>query len=84
MHQWSVMAKYLIWVTTLSLSLVSPIVLSLLGARYLQARFSLGSWLMPAAIVLGLGAGAINLLKFFRFMQKEADSRIREDDDEPV
>ena len=70
MSQWSTMAKYLIWVTALSASLIGPVVLCVLGAMYLQERYLLGGWLMPAAIVLGLGGGAANLLRFFRFMQK--------------
>ena len=84
MNQWSVMGKYLIWVTTLSFSLIGPVVFCLLGASYLQKRFLLGGWLMPTAIVLGLIGGAANVLRFFRFMQKEAEKDVREDNDGPV
>ena len=67
--------RYLVWVSALSASLAGPIALCVLGGLYLQARFSLGGWVMPVAIFLGLGAAAANLLKFFRFMQSEAEKR---------
>lgn len=84
MGQWAVLSKYLVWVTALSASLAGPVVLCVLGARYLQERFSVGGWLMPVAIVLGLGAAGANLLKFFRFVQKEAEKPSSEDKDEPI
>ena len=73
--------KYLVWVTALSASLIGPIALCVLGAVFLQQRFSLGGWIMPVGIFLGLGAAAVNLLKFFRFMQKEAEKRDQNQED---
>ena len=73
--------KYLVWVTALSASLVGPVALCVLGAMFLQQRFSLGGWVMPLAIFLGLATAAANLLKFFRFMQKEAEKREQNQED---
>ena len=73
--------KYLIWVTALSASLVGPIALCVLGAMFLQERFSLGGWVMSLAILLGLIAAGANLLKFFRFMQTESDKRGHKQED---
>jgi F0F1-type ATP synthase assembly protein I len=72
--------KYLVWVTALSASLAGPIALSVLCAYWLQQRFAVGGWVMPVAIFLGLGGAAVNLMKFFRFMQKESEKG-REDKD---
>ena len=36
---------------------------------------------MPLAIFLGLATAAANLLKFFRFMQKEAEKRDQNQED---
>ncbi|MDR3767592.1 MAG: AtpZ/AtpI family protein [Butyricicoccus sp.] len=71
--------KYLVWVTTLSASLVGPLVVCVLAALWLQDRFALGSWIMLVAIALGLATAASNLLKFFRFMQKESEHHNQED-----
>lgn len=71
--------KYLVWVSTLGVSLAAPILLGVLGAHWLQTRFSLGSWCMVLGIVLGLATAGVNLAKFLRFMQREANKRDKED-----
>lgn len=71
--------KYLVWVTALSASLIGPPVVSVLAAMWLRRSFGLGAWVMVAAIVLGLAAAGSNLLKFFRFVQKESEHKDQED-----
>lgn len=72
--------KYLVWVSSLSASLITPIVICVLFAGWLQKRFLLGGWVMGVAIVLGLLTAVMNLVKFFRFVQQQAEKSSREED----
>lgn len=71
--------KYLVWVSALSASLVTPIVICVLAAQWLKRHFSLGSWVIIAAIAIGLAAAGLNLIKFFRFVQKQANQNSKEE-----
>lgn len=84
MNSWRIAAKYLVWVTSLSASLITPPVLCAFAAGWLQGRYGIGSWLMPAAILFGLGGSAVNLRNFFRYVQQEAEKHPREDDDDTI
>lgn len=67
--------KYLVYVTSLGASLTAPLVVCVLGAMWLRDKFSLGGWVMVPAILLGLATGGWNLIKFFRFTQREAERK---------
>lgn len=71
--------KYIVWVSSLSASLITPIVICVLGAGWLQKKFSLGGWVMGAGIILGLLTAVMNLVKFFKFVQQQAEKSSRED-----
>lgn len=71
--------KYLVWVTALSASLIGPPVVSVLAALWLRRTLALGAWVMVLAIALGLAAAGANLIKFFRFVQKESEHNDQED-----
>lgn len=71
--------KYLLWVTQLGASLAAPLILCALVGRWLQLHFSLGGWVMAISIFLGLATALLNLFKFFKVIQKEADYKKQED-----
>ena len=51
--------RELIWLTQLGLSIVCPLLLSVLGAVWLRNRFDLGNWVIFLGIALGFaGAGS--------------------------
>lgn len=63
----------IVYFTQLGLSIATPPVLCLMGAIWLQKRFTLGDWVLIAAIVLGFGAGVSNFIQFLKHMKKEQD-----------
>ncbi len=71
--------KYLVWVSALSASIVTPIVICVLGAYYLKEHFSLGGWVMIVSIIVGLLSAGVNVMKFFRFVQSQADKNSDEE-----
>ena len=50
----------------LGFTIVTPPIVLALIAHYLQQKFSLGSWVIAAAIVLGLIAAASGVYGFYR------------------
>lgn len=49
----------LIWIPQFGISVAAPLVIFILLAGWLQSRFSLGSWVMAAGIILGLITAAV-------------------------
>ena len=60
------LARMLALFGQLGFTIVTPPVALALGAYALQRRFSLGSWIMLLAIVLGLIAAASGAYQFYR------------------
>lgn len=67
--------RWLAWVTTLSLSLITPVVLAVYAALWLQKRFALGGWIMIAGILFGLGGAGVSFYRFTRQAQSAARHR---------
>ncbi len=55
-------------VTGFGISLMTPIILLLLGAMWLQERFGLGDWIVAVAVVCGLISAGVT---FYRFVSDE-------------
>lgn len=72
--------KNLVFLSQIGLSLVLPIILFLMLASYLQTRFSLGTWVMPVALILGLISGGSSFISFLRYMYNEAKKSERGED----
>ncbi len=66
-------ARSIVFLMQLGFSMLTPPVLCLFGAWYLQERVGCGGWVWAVAIVLGLALGASSFAEFARFMQREAD-----------
>lgn len=73
--------RHIVMLTQFGLSIVLPLVLSILLARYLTVRFSLGGWVMLLGIFLGLGGAVSGLVKGLKQLQREAD---RDEKSSPV
>ena len=56
----------LVWLTQLGFSLVVPPLMLIWLAIWLQSRFDLGSWVLIAGILLGLGGSVGTALTFYR------------------
>lgn len=56
----------------LGLSVATPIILCLLAAQWLQARFGWGSWVSVVGLLIGLTSGLLSLLKFLLYIQKKS------------
>ena len=66
--------------TQLGLSMVTPPILCVLCALWLQNRFGVGDWVILAAILLGVGSGVSGV---FSFVRREAAREARRDAGRP-
>lgn len=55
--------KNLALLTQIGLSVCTPVILCILGAKWLQDRLGFGSWIVIAGAALGAGAGILSLIK---------------------
>lgn len=63
--------KTLALVTQVGISAVIPIGLCMLGANFLIEKFQLGNWVMIMGILLGIGAGFLNIYKMLQSFYKK-------------
>lgn len=68
------------WIAQLGFSLVTPPLLCIWGAIWLQRRFALGAWVVLVGILLGLGATVCSFYSFAKHVQKQADRNKRDRD----
>lgn len=61
--------RELTWLTQLGFSIVSPLLLCVLGSAWLRERFSLGCWVVVLGLLLGLSGALSAGLTFFRHTQ---------------
>ena len=65
--------------TQLGLSVVTPPILAVLLALFLQKRFGMGDWVLLAAIVLGLVSGISSVFSFVRREALREAKQVRKD-----
>ena len=58
--------KDLVWITQLGLSIISPLLVFVLGAAWLKDRFDLGAWIIILGLLLGLGGAVSAGVTFYR------------------
>ena len=63
--------KSIIWLTQFGLSVVSPLVLSILLCVWLRDRFSVGGWIFIPGIVVGLTGSVSGLWRSLKAMQQD-------------
>lgn len=64
--------------TQLALSSVTPLLLCVLGSRWLTVRFSLGSWVMAVGALLGVAGAVSGFVSALKQMQKTAEQDDRD------
>ncbi len=62
--------KELIWITQLGFSIISPLLVFVLGAAWLKERFDLGAWVIILGLFLGLGGAVSAGMTFYRHTKK--------------
>ena len=73
--------RLLAWFTQLGFSVAAPLVLCIWGAVYLQGRFGLGGWVVPAGVLLGAGGAVSGFRNSLAAMRREAESEEKEKDE---
>lgn len=78
-NNWLKVMRHLSWLTQVGFSMAAPLVLLLLGARWLVNSRGWGVWIYLVAIVLGIGAGASSFAQFAGFFKRQLDEKDREE-----
>ena len=66
-------AKCLVWLTQFGFSVVSPLLVCILGSIWLSRHFGIGKWIIAIGIIAGIGgaiSGLINSLKTMERLSK--------------
>ncbi len=63
--------KALAWVTQFGLSMVSPLILCIIAAKWLSEHFGWGSRVMVVAILLGVGSSCMTFVSYMKTVKKE-------------
>lgn len=62
-------------VTQFGLDMVTPIVLCTIISVWLKNKLNTGNWLVIVAIIVGVGASALNMVKFIKTVNKETEGK---------
>ena len=62
--------KNLVWLTQLGLSVISPLVLCIVGAWWLSNRYGIGSWIIIVGFFLGFGGAVSGFASSLRAMKR--------------
>lgn len=63
----------LLWLTQLGVSLVTPPLLCLLLGHLAQSKWGWDTWVMVAAILIGLAASACSAASFLRYCKRNSE-----------
>ena len=75
MNSHSKALQNLLWISQLGVSLITPPLVCIWGAYWLQNHFSLGGWIMILGIILGFGAAASSGMAFYRMVLRQAKKK---------
>ena len=67
--------RQIVMLTQIVVSIAAPLLICILGSRWLMAHFDLGKWVMAAGVFLGVGGAVSGLVKTVKQMLREADDR---------
>ena len=65
--------RHIVMLTQFGLSIILPLLMFILLARYLMLHYAFGSWVMLLGVLLGICGAVSGLVNGLRQMQKEAD-----------
>ena len=70
--------RMLTWFTQLGLSTVTPLVVFILGAVWLQNKFQLGGWVILIGVLLGIYSAISGFRYVIAAMRREAEAEEKE------
>ena len=73
--------RHIVMLTQFGLSIILPLLMFILLARYLMVHYAFGSWVMLLGVLFGICGAVSGLVNGLRQMQKEAD---RDKKDSPI
>ena len=65
-------------ITQFGISTITPMLLCIFAALWLQNRFELGDWVVLVGVLMGVGSGFMSMMKMIRQMSELSQ---KEDDD---
>ena len=65
--------KYFTFLSQIGISVIIPVFLCIFGATWLKNTFELGNWVVLVGILLGLGGGAISMIKYMKVAIRDAE-----------
>lgn len=65
--------RLLALLSQLAVSILTPLLLCILGARWLTVRFDLGGWVMAIGVLFGIAGAVSGLVNTLKQLQREAD-----------
>lgn len=68
-------ARSLVWLTQFGLSIVVPLVVSILIAVWLQRTFALGGWVVAVGVLVGIFGAVSGLVTSLRAIDRQAGEK---------
>ena len=57
-------------ITQFGISTITPMLLCIFAALWLQSRFGLGDWVVLVGVLMGVGSGFMSMMKMIRQMSE--------------
>ncbi|MBQ8540271.1 MAG: AtpZ/AtpI family protein [Clostridia bacterium] len=64
--------------TQFGLDMVTPIVLCTVASVWAKNKFNIGNWIVIVAIILGVAASALNMMKFIKTVNREMGGKLND------
>ncbi len=68
--------KGLAMLSQLAVSILTPMLLFIFGARFLVKKFDIGSWLIPLALIIGLASGMMSAWSMVDAIMKQQQKEV--------
>lgn len=75
------LVKSLVWLTQFGFSVVSPLIICILGTIWLSNRFGMGKWIIVVGIFAGLGGAVSGLMNSLKAMERVSKTDDKKDMD---
>lgn len=70
--------RLLVLLSQFAISVISPLLVFILGARWLTLRFDLGRWVIAVGVLLGVAGAISGLVNSLRQLKREADKETKD------
>ncbi|MCD8047990.1 MAG: AtpZ/AtpI family protein [Clostridia bacterium] len=68
--------RALTWVTQFGLSLVSPLILCIYAAYWLNMKYGWGNFVVIIGLFVGLAASGMNMVKYYKAVKNESGGKV--------